>query len=153
MKKREKITRFTVVFILIVTLLSCTKIEELKIGDVRQVSFTGIHDNVISLKITVPIENPNTFSIRIREADLYVNQGDNELGKVKQIDDIFIPAKSAQEYTVNINIELTNIKDIMTSAMMMFSGGVHDLHLSGTIMASSFLYNRKIKIENFSLVK
>ena len=153
MNKVKNIKRITVALILFIGLISCVKIEEIKVGDIKEVNIAGIHGNIINLKLTVPIENPNSFNLQIKDADLKVLSGDREIGKVKQIDNLLILSKSSQDYTLNIAIEITNLKDIMSSAMIMFSGGFHDLHLTGTVMASSYLYSKRIKIENYSLAK
>ena len=144
---------FLVAVVLVFGTDSCTKIEEIRVGDVREVTFSGLHDNVITLKILVTIENPNSFNLRIKAADLKVLMGNNEIGKVKQIDDLLILRKSEQDYRISVAIELTNVKEIMSSALMMISGGIHDLHLTGTVVVSSFLYSKKIRIENFPLTR
>ncbi len=153
MKIAKYIFGFLLTVVIVIGIVSCAKIEEIKVGDVREVTFSGLHDNVITLKIMVPIENPNSFNLRIKAADLKVLMGDKEIGKVRQIDELIILKKSEQDYPVTVAIELSNVKEIMSSALMMISGGIHDLHLTGTVVVSSFLYSKKIKIEDFPLVK
>jgi LEA14-like dessication related protein len=153
MKTSKNIFSSLLVVLFLISTISCTKIEEIKMGDVREVTFSGMNGNVITLKLLVPIDNPNSFNLRIKAADLKVLMGDKEIGKVKQIDDLLILSKSTQEYPVTVSIELTDVKEVMSSAIKMMSGGIHDLHLSGTVLVSSFLYSKKIKIEDYPLVK
>ena len=153
MKINKYIFRSLLAVLFVIGIISCTTIEEIKVGDVKEVSFGGMNGNVITLKLLVPIDNPNSFNLHIKAADLKVLMGDKEIGKVKQIDDLLILSKSTEDYPVKVAIELTDVKEVMSSAIMMLSGGMHDLHLSGTVLVSSFLYSKKIKIEDFPLVK
>jgi hypothetical protein len=50
-------------------------------------------------------------------------------------------------------VELTNVKEIMATAFMAISGGMHDVRLTGTVVAKSFIYRKKISIENFPIIK
>ncbi len=134
-------------------LLACGKIEEIKVGTIQGVELKGIKDNFITLKIVVPVENPNSFNLKIKETDLKVYIGDKEIGKVRQMDDLIILRKSENEYPITMTVELTNMHDIMSNALMMFSGGIHDVRLTGTLVVKSFLYSRKIKIEDYPIVK
>jgi LEA14-like dessication related protein len=149
----KTLLRITVVVSLVLAFNSCNDIQEIKVGNINEVEIKGIQGNMITIKATVPIENPNNFDVKLTEADLKVYMKNNEIGKVKQIDDILILGKTSKDYPITITVELTNIKEIMTTALMAVSGGMHDVRLTGTVIAKSFIYKKKIKIEDFPIIK
>ena len=153
MQITKNILNIAIAVSLLITIVSCSNIKEIKIGDIRDVNIINLNNNILTLKVVVPVENPNSFNVKIKGADLRVIMGDKEIGKVKQIDDLMIYGKSTKEYPVMIMIELTDVNSIMASAYQIFSGEMHDVRLSGTVVVKSFMYRRTIRVENFPLVK
>jgi len=134
-------------------LTGCSTIQEIKIGDVRKVDLISINNNVLTLDLTIPIENPNAFSVKVKLSDLKVMLGANELGKVKQMDDLVISRKSTKEYTMRILVEITDVKNSFVSAFSIFSGKKPDIRFNGTIKVCSFLYGKTFKVEGYELMK
>ena len=79
--------------------------------------------------------------------------GANELGKVKQMDDLVISRKSTKEYTMRILVEITDVKNSFVSAFSIFSGKKPDIRFNGTIKVCSFLYGKTFKVEGYELMK
>jgi len=149
----RKIFYFAVVVSFLLSNVACTSIQEIKIGDIHEVELKGLKDNLLTLKVMVPVENPNSFNVKVKDADLVVMLGKKQIGKVKQIDNLLISGKSTKEYPVTIVVELTNAKELMANAFQMFSGGLPDARLSGTVVVKSLFYRKKVRIEDFPLSK
>lgn len=153
--KFRSIGAFVNILILAIVLAAtsgCSKIERLKVGSVRNVSFKGMANNTINLEVTVPIENPNSFRLKIKNADMKVTSNGTEIGRIKQMDDLVIAGKSTKEYPVNVSIELTNLGGGLLSAMRLFNSKT-DLRMNGTVKVRSFIYARTVKVEDYKLVR
>jgi len=140
------------IFIVSVFLLSgCSAVEEITVGNIRSVELKGINNDVITLELTAPVNNPNSFKVKLKDADLKVTNGEALVGTIKQMDDIIIPAKSNQECTINIKVQLANFKGNLLAIYGLFNNR-RDLKLSGTIKVRAFPYFGKIKIKDYQLV-
>ena len=129
----------------------CNGIKELKVGNIRGFNLTGIHDNQLDIEITLPVENPNAFKVKLKDADLSVSSGETLLGTIKQMDDLEIPGRSSKEYPIHVKVELANFKDNLFTIY----GLVRDksaLRMSGTIKVRAFPYRGVIKIMDYQLV-
>ena len=152
MKIIKTLVGFIVTILLLIAAVACVNLEEVKIGTIHNVEVKGMNGNILTLKLVVPVENPNGFDLKIKESDLTVFMGDKELGKVKQIDEILILKKSNQDYPISINVEITNIMNA-ASVLMNYSGGIHDLILRGSVVVKASFYTKKVNIEDVPLIK
>ena len=130
---------------------SCSGIEEIKVGNIRGVEIKGINNDVLDVEITVPVENPNSFKVKLKDADLTVTNGETLIGTITQMDEIIISGNSSKEYPVHIKVKLANFSNNLFSIYSTFSNKL-DMKLSGTIKVRSFPYFRKIKIKDYKLV-
>jgi len=138
-----------VVFVIaIFFLIGCSSIEELKIGNIRNVEFKGMNNNILSLAITVPIENPNSFRIKLKDAELTVTTGETLLGKIKQAEDIIINGRSSNDYKLQVNVELAGQNTNMLSLYSLINSKP-DIRLSGFIKVRSGLYRKKYRIKDY----
>jgi LEA14-like dessication related protein len=142
-------------FCLLVLLISvsCSDIKEIRVGEARKIDVISLNNNILTLDILLPIENPNSFRLKVKDGDLKVMLGKNTLGKVKQMNALIIPGKSTKEYTLRVTIEITDLKGSLLSAFSLLSGKTPELSLTGTIKARSLFYNKTFKVENYPLSK
>ena len=75
---------------------SCSGIEEIKVGNIRGVEIKGINNDVLDVEITVPVENPNSFKVKLKDADLTVTNGETLIGTITQMDEIIISGNSSK---------------------------------------------------------
>lgn len=151
--KNFKIISIVAAFIMAITIMGCVKLEELKIGEIKNVQMKGLNNNLITLQITVPIENPNPYRLKIKSGDLKVFVNNNEVGKIKQMENLVISAKSSKDYSVKIVVEITNLTGGLASAYQLVQGNNADIRLSGKIKVQSFLYFKTIEIEDYKLTR
>jgi LEA14-like dessication related protein len=141
---------FFLFLIVLLVITGCSGLKEVKIGKVKDVEFKGINNNVITLAIVVPVENPNPYRIKIKSSDLKVLTGDRELGKVKQMEDILIDGKSSRDYPVQVSVELTDIKSSIMSVYKLFNSKI-DLRLTGKVKVRYLFYSKTFKMEDYQL--
>lgn len=150
MKTFKMISVIAVIFMAI-TISSCINLEELQIGEIKNIQMKGLNNNLITLQITVPIQNPNPYRLKIKGGDLKVSVNNNEIGKIKQMENLVISAKSSKDYDIRIVVEITNITGGLASAYRLVQGNNADIRLTGKIKVQSFLYFKSIEIEDYKL--
>lgn len=142
------------VFVLLAVMFlmpACNGIQELKVGNIRGFNLLGIQDNQLDIEITVPVENPNAFKVKLKDADLAVTSGETLLGTIRQMDDVVIPGKSAKDYPIHVKVDLTSFKDNLF-AIYGLVRSKNGLRLSGTIKVRAFPYRGMVKIKDYQLV-
>jgi LEA14-like dessication related protein len=125
---------------------ACTSLEEVKVGDIKEVKIENMNSQSLNIALKVTIDNPNRASITLTNADLTVNNGTTVMGKIKQIDDLKIEGKSKKEYQVKASVELTNSIATLASAFSFLTGKKPDYRIIGTMKAKSFWISKKIDI-------
>jgi hypothetical protein len=132
-------------------LFSCSGIEEIKVGNIRNIELKGINNNVIDVELTLPVENPNSFNVKLKDANLEVTNVETLIGTITQMDEIVISAKTTKDYTIHVKVTLVGRNINLISIYSLFNNKP-DLGLSGTIKIRSSLYRGKIKIKDYQLV-
>jgi len=132
-------------------LFSCSGIEEIKVGNIRNIELKGINNNVIDVELTLPVENPNSFNVKLKDANLEVTNVETLIGTITQMDEIVISAKTTKDYTIHVKVTLVGRNINLLSIYSLFNNKP-DLRLSGTIKVRSSLYRGKIKIKDYQLI-
>jgi len=132
-------------------LFSCSGIEEIKVGNIRNIELKGINNNVIDVELTLPVENPNSFNVKLKDANLEVTNVETLIGTITQMDEIVISAKTTKDYTIHVKVTLVGRNINLISIYSLFNNKP-DLRLSGTIKVRSSLYRGKIKIKDYQLI-
>lgn len=140
--------KYISVLILIATLAlsSCNIYKTIDVGDINDVKFKGLVDNVISLDLKVPITNPNNFKLKIKKLDLDISVNGKHIGKM--INDTLIVVPKKFEGVVNFPVEI-QVENILSSAMSFYklkNARQVDIGIEGNITARSFLKNKTIKV-------
>ena len=132
-------------------LFSCSGIEEIKVGNIRNIELKGINNNVIDVELTLPVENPNSFNVKLKDANLKVTNVETLVGTITQMEEIVISAKTTKDYTIHVKVSLDGRNVNLLSIYSLFNNKP-DLRLSGTIKVRSSLYRGKIKIKDYQLI-
>jgi LEA14-like dessication related protein len=129
----------------------CIGLKDLKVGDIRGFNLRGIHGSQLDVEITLPVENPNAFKVKLKDADLTVTAGETLIGTIKQMDDVSIPGRSSKDYPIHVKVDLSNFKDNLFAIYGLIRSKP-GLRLSGTIKVRAFPYWGAIKIKDYQLV-
>jgi LEA14-like dessication related protein len=111
--------------------------------EVQQLSLSSI-----KLKIFLPIENPNNFSITIKDADLDLFVNNFKAGKINNVERLKINANSSYAYPIIFEISTKETLSNLLTLYKAFSGGTPELRFKGNIKASSFGLTKKIKVNH-----
>ncbi len=129
------------------SLVSCN-IQELTIGNPNDVKVEELSMKAVRLQIMVPIENPNNFSFKVKNVNLDLIVNGRNVGKVKKMDKVQIPANSKGTYPISFEITpsdaLTNILFLMRE----LQNRSPDLEIDGTVTVAKLGVPYKIKVNH-----
>ncbi|MFH2096758.1 MAG: LEA type 2 family protein [Bacteroidota bacterium] len=138
---------------LILTGYSC-KIQEVNVGDLQGMKLNDISKNSISLEFMIPIENPNNFKFKITKVDLEISVNKTNLGKVKRIRKVVVPAKSNDIHDFLVEIQYDKL---LSGSVSLFAGVLKnkvDIKLDGYVKVKAFMFiSKKIEIHENNPVK
>ncbi|MDD3685388.1 MAG: LEA type 2 family protein [Bacteroidales bacterium] len=138
----------TVLAILVsLSFFSCS-VQEPIIGNPEGLEVEELSMKSVKLKVMIPIENPNNFSFTIRNLNLDLIVSDRNVGKVKKLDKVKIPANSKDSYAVSF--ELTP-KDALNNILFLvgeLQKRKPKLEIKGTVTVSKFGIPKRIKVEH-----
>ena len=145
-----------IIKVIFITLLlsGCKVYQPVNISNVDNVDFKGIVNNKISLELKVPIENPNWYKIKIKSMDLDVTVNGKYLGKMKNNEEIIIPAKSDTVQIFPVDIYVKNLLGSMSTLYKMRKAKSVEMKIEGTMKVKAFLSAKTIEIsekQNVSL--
>ena len=146
--------RNKIFFIILLTLLfnSCTMYKIVDIGSVNDVDFKGLKSNNINLDISLPINNPNLYPIKIKSVDLDLYVNDKLFGKIKNNNDIKFAAKCNETYLLPIDVE---IKNVLSGALQMINLSNSEkikIRIKGNVKARGLIFVKKIEVDENSVI-
>lgn len=149
-----KCCRILLLAFLTLFLNSCALFHSVEVGEVQGINFEKFGNQKVTFELLIPIENKNLLNFRIREVNLDVIVNNEYLGKITNVDDILIFQKSNQIYSFPLDIEYTGT-NILRGALTLFSLFLErkaDVRISGFIRVRSFLFSKKIEVDERSIV-
>ncbi len=144
--KTNKIKNIAGLIVLFIILSSCKAYKSVDIGYIENVNFKGMVDNKISLELQVPITNPNGYKIKIKSMDLDVTVNGSYLGKMKNTNEIIIPAKSDEVHNFLVDIYVKNVLSSMASMYKLRKAKSLEMQIEGTIKVKALLNGKTIKV-------
>lgn len=142
MKKRI----FAISFFVFLFLVSCSPVEEVRIGPATGIEINGFSGKQVSFKVMVNIENPNRQSFTLRTLDLDVLLNGRYIGKIKSTEKVNIPKRSSKVYTFPLSAELKSLSLSVFALADLFLHRYIDVELKGMAKINSGLMRKKIPI-------
>ena len=137
-----------VFFILFAQLFSsCTDENSINIGNINKFSISGLKDGTLVCSADLDIENENFLSFQLETGELIILAGETKIGVVHLLKPIVISGHSLKKYNINFSVEVDNPEAGLISAFGDVFGNKTVFRLKGSIIAKSFLFNRKIFID------
>ena len=145
--------RFLLVALLFVPLMltGCLSYDDIQVLNVKDVSYEELKGTTLRLSFVATVNNPNYYSVKVKNAKMNLHLQDRVLGNVTQIEHIEIKGRTKKDYKIHISVE---IKDMLSSVLSLSRVLMNDpssLSLSGTVQAKTFFTPTKtIKIDQLS---
>jgi len=148
MKNSKKTILFFFVLVGVVVMQSCNAYKEVEIIDTKKYDITNIQKSTVDIGITVKINNPNNYNIKIKQTnlDLYV-EGTKE-GKVDMKEDIVILKNTEKEYTFYV---VANYQELSNSFLSVFKKNMFKssikLGVKGKVKAKAYGIGKKFDLD------
>ena len=143
--------KFLFVTLLFVPLLMSTGCyEDINVSKIKDVSYQELKGSTLKLAFVATVDNPNFFNVKIKNANMDLRLHDRVIGKVIQMEQVDLRARTEKDYTVNVSIE---IKDMLSNALLISRALMNEpssLNLSGTVQAKSFLYTKTFEVDRLT---
>ena len=125
---------------------SCIQYEEIKYSGVKNISIQSFENNELKLKITVAVENPNTYKIKITSGKFNVKTEDIDLGSFDLSDKTVIPANSKGNIDVYVSTKFKSLFSTkMLNLMSKVKSGRIPITIDGHIIAKAKIFRKKVK--------
>jgi len=132
--------KFLLVILLFVPLMltGCFSYDDIQVLNVKDVSYQELKGTTLKLSFVATVDNPNYYSVKVKNANMNLRLQDRVIGNVTQIDQIEIKGRTKKDYKIHISVE---IKDMLSSVLSLSRVLMNDpssLNLSGTVQAKTF---------------
>ncbi len=147
MKKYLNFTGLLFIILLSLFQVSCNY-NDVVISDIKDVKLEKINADNISLNITVPIVNPNSFKINITKYNLLIKINNQEFQLVEVKRNIRIPKKFNGTISFPIKLKSNKVFSLktLTNLYRLFSSKKAEIEVVGTIKIRVLLIPKKINI-------
>ena len=148
MKKYLKINGLLFIILLSLFQLSC-KYNDVLIGDIKDFKLGKIESKNISVKISVPVTNPNNYKITITKYNLTVIINKQKFELVETNKNIVIPKQYKGDLSIPVVLKTSGVLNFQTlrTIYKIFSQKKIDVDTSGTIKVRVLIISKKIKID------
>ena len=144
---------FTLHVFLFLLLVSCSPVEEVRIGPATGIEINGFSGKQVSFKVMVNIENPNRQSFTLNTLDLDVLLNGIYIGKIKSTEKVNIPKRSDKVYTFPLSAELNSLSLSVFALADMFLDRYIDVELKGMAKINSGLMRKNFPINEQEKIK
>jgi LEA14-like dessication related protein len=146
--------KFTIFcFLLLAIGLSSCHVQAPIIGKPTSYKVEKLDIKDITLKIWLPIENPNKIKFNIKNVDFDIYVNDMKLGKITKMEKVHIPKESKDIYDIVLHVKIKDLGMSAISAMRELSAKQVKIKLDGNVTVSKFVIVKKIEVETEESVK
>ena len=129
------------------SLVSCSGFDQIEAGEIEDVSFSRVAGRAIEFEVTMSIDNPSAFRFRIIDVDLDVYINNEYIGRIRNVDNVLIPSRSAELYAFPLKVEFSSVLKGALSLYNFFLDRQAEIKIKGTISVRSFPFTRKIPVD------
>ena len=128
----------------------CAGFEEVKLLNIKDVTYQEFKGGVLRLAITATVDNPNYFSVKIKDAHMDLRLNERVIGSVTQVEQIVLDGRAQKDYKVQVSIEMKDMLTNVLSLSRVLMNEPQKLNLSGTVRVKSFLYSKTFQVDRLS---
>ena len=142
---------FIIFFVSILSILfSSCNLQPVELQNVDNVEVSGFNKNIVSIKVTATIMNPNSkLTLKSSEMNLFVKG--EQMGKIIQTEEIVIEGNTTKQYSTIVKVELTNTKGGVMSALSLLGNKKPEMKLNGWLKIKGPFYWKTITISDYPI--
>lgn len=130
-------------------LSGCGKPQDLKYGAITNVSLKNLSFTGVNVEGNIQIENPNSYSMKVKEAELDLLADDKVIAHITQTLPLTIAGNSKADYKVGAFIKLLNKSEIM--GLYKLLRGNSNLNLNGTVKVKVFIFTKTCDVHETAI--
>lgn len=134
------------------TLGSCRSwIHRVEVSDIQGFEIRKIEGNHIRLDLSVQVNNPNLFALKLTKGDFRLHNGEKLVAKLTQPNLLTLRARTDSLYILPVDVELVDPMSGVIAVLRMFAGGTSQFTLQGKAVVRSHFARRTLEIEGLTL--
>ena len=131
-----------------ILLTGCFSYQEVTLKGITDVSIEQMDQNGVSAQVTVRVDNPNAFRIRVGDPDVDLFLNDSPIGKASIDSTVVLEKRTEREYVVPLRASFNGGGLPAMGALLSAAfGGKVRVKASGTVTAQALLLRKKIPFE------
>ena len=130
------------------TFSGCFQFEDIKLVKVKDVTYQEFNGSTLRLAITATVNNPNRFSVKIKNANMDMKLNDKVIGTLSQIENIELAGRTQKDYKIHISIEMKDMLSNLVGLYRVLMNDSRNLSLSGSVQVKSFLYSKTFQVDH-----
>ena len=120
----------------------------------KNLKVESFSEEEVKLSGAAILYNPNTYSITVKEIDIFVKVNDQAVGKVNQIGEVKVPAKAEFEVPLNVSFAPEEVYDNLLSGLISYiMKGEFDVYYKGEIKIKVSGLVFKVPVDHKATVK
>jgi LEA14-like dessication related protein len=135
------------------SLVSCANLDNIEVGEIEDVNISRFGIREIEFEVFMPIDNPSSFRFRIIDVDLDVYINNDYMGKISNVDNVLVPARSSELYSFALKVEFSNILKGALSMFNLYLDREAEFEIRGSIGVRSFPVTRRIEVNEKSNIR
>ena len=139
---------------LLLLAVACSKPAQPEFVRVKNLKVQEFTEQDINLIGTAVLFNPNSYSITVKEIDVFVKINDQAVGKVNQVGEVKVPANSEFEIPLNVRFAPQEVFDNLLSGLISYiMKGEFEVHYKGFIRIKVSGLVFKVPLDHTARVK
>ncbi|NLA24499.1 MAG: LEA type 2 family protein [Bacteroidales bacterium] len=134
-------------------LLSSCKYQEITVGTPENLKIGEVKSGNINLSVDLPVNNPNSFSFKIKKIDLDVYVDDLKAGKVNKSQKTRVKAKSNEMHSINVSFKASDLFGNGFKIASAMAKGNPEIKVKGNMKVGKLFITKKINIDNKEMLK
>lgn len=123
---------------------SCITVKPVEVTKVESVKLVDKTLSNAKVEVTLKINNPNKFKIKVKEYDLEGLINGKSIGKLNIDKKLVIAKKSEKDYTITVGADLSKATGVLAGLMIAKAGVIN---LKGDLKVKVFIIKKKIPID------
>lgn len=121
--------------------------KDVEVLEIQNLEILNMSDDVVEIMLEVEVENPNSFKVKLIDADIDVFLNEKDMGKLKLGDTVILPKKSKSVQKLKILADAEKIqKNILSNALSFLFAKSADLKAQGTVKGKALGIGKKVDI-------
>lgn len=127
---------------------SCITYKDVELKGTNGFNVDSFSKEEVRLRLTVTVENPNNYNIKVKKGDLDLFVSGKKAGKAKLAESIVLRKNETADYDV---VVITSLKELGSGGLMTLAGGALSgsipIRVKGWVKAKAFGIGKKFEID------